>query len=102
MFGTNHLNKKLVELATVCGFTDPSRNTAHSKRKFAITALTSATEEIGHQNIKIAARHKSDDANRTYQQGAAKVHDSRFRALWNTGKEKDKTIEGEHFLEFEL
>jgi hypothetical protein len=36
------------------------------------------------------------------QQGVPKTHDRRFRALWNTGKEKDKTIEGECFLEFEL
>jgi hypothetical protein len=61
VFGIYHLNKKLVELAKVCGFKDPSKNIAHSKRKFAITSLVSAKEEIGHQNIKTAAWHKSDD-----------------------------------------
>jgi hypothetical protein len=97
VFGINHLNKKLVELATVCGFTDPHKNTAHSKRKFAITSLVSAKEEIGNQNIKVAARHKSDDAHRQYQRSAPALHDRRFRAIWAAGKtrEEDKTIGGE-------
>jgi hypothetical protein len=60
--GAKYLNKMLAQLATLCGFKDPHKNTAHSKRKHAITSLVSATEGIGHQNIKTAARHKSDDA----------------------------------------
>ena len=90
VFGVGHLNKTLVELAILCGFTDPTKNTAHSKRKYAITNLCSAPEEIGHQNIKLAARHKSDDANRVYQQSAPELHDRRIRAIFgvrtNTGE----------------
>jgi hypothetical protein len=93
VFGINYLNKQLVELAKLCGFTDPQRNTAHSKRKFTITALLSHHEEIGHQNIKVAARHKTDDANRQYQRSAATLHDRRFRAIWGPGGSKDTTSE---------
>jgi hypothetical protein len=97
VFGINHLNKKLVELAKVCGFKDPNKNTAHSKRKFAITSLVSAKEEIGHQNIKTAARHKSDDAHRQYQRSAAALHDRLLRALWAGGNKDEK---GSHFFVF--
>jgi hypothetical protein len=68
----------------------------HSKRKFAITSLVSAKEEIGNQNIKVAARHKSDDAHRQYQRSAPALHDRRFRAIWAAGKiREDKTIGGD-------
>jgi hypothetical protein len=97
VFSIGHMNKVLVELATVCGFTDPTKNTAHSKRKFAITSLLTSKEEIGHQNIKLAARHKSDDAHRMYQQGDAVLHDRRFRAIWGTRKIDQKTIESEYY-----
>jgi hypothetical protein len=94
-----------MELATVCGFTDPTKNTAHSKRKLAITSLVTSKEEIGHQNIKLPARQKRDDAHQLYyQQGAAVLHDRRFPAIWGAGKMDDqqsKTIEGE-YLEFEF
>ena len=90
VFGVGHLNKVLVELAKLCGYTNPTKNTAHSKRMHAITNLCSAPEEIGHQNIKLAARHKSDDGNRVYQQSAAVLHDRRIRAVFgvkpNTGE----------------
>jgi hypothetical protein len=95
--GANHLNTLLVRLATQCGFDNPKKNTAHSKRKYAITCLTMAKEDLGHQNVKLAARHKSDDANRQYQQGAATLHDRRFRAMWAAGGGTDKEIEGKLF-----
>jgi hypothetical protein len=98
MFSIGHMNKVLVELTTVCGFTNPTKNTAHSKRKFVITSLVNAKDEIGHHNIKLAAHHKSDDAHRVYQQGAAVLHADRcFRAIWGAGKMDDKTIEGEYW-----
>jgi hypothetical protein len=104
VFSIGHLNKVLVELATVCGFTDPTKNTAHSKRKFAITSLVTSKEEIGHQDIKLLASHKNDDAHRVYQQGAAVLHDRRFRAIWGAGKRDehpDESTEGE-YLEFQF
>ena len=94
------MNKQLVSLATLCGFKNPEKNTAHSKRKYAITLLNAAPEEIGHQNMKLAARHKSDDANRVYQQSAPVIHDRRIRAMWGSGiiNEDDKT--GEYLESF--
>jgi hypothetical protein len=82
VIGVNHLNTLLVRLATQCDFDNPQKNTAHSKRKYAITSLTTAKEDLGIANIKVAARHKSDDAHRQYQQGAPILHDRRIRAMW--------------------
>jgi hypothetical protein len=83
VIGVNHLITLLVRLATQCDFDNPQKNTAHSKRKHAITSLTTAKEDLGIANIKVAARHKSDDAHRQYQQGAAPIlHDRRIRAMW--------------------
>jgi len=93
----NYLNTLLVKLATKCGFDDPKKNTAHSKRKYAITCMKMATENLGHQNVKLAARHKSDDAHNQYEQGAATLHDRRFRTMWaaNGGTDNKMKIDGE-------
>lgn len=49
-----------------------------------------ATEDLGQQNIKIAARHKSDDANRQYQKGASELHDRRIRTMWKANGGTDE------------
>ena len=56
-----------------------------------------ATENLGHQNVKLAARHKSDDAHNQYEQGAATLHDRRFRTMWaaNGGTDNKMKIDGE-------
>jgi hypothetical protein len=82
VIGVNHLNTLLVRLATQCDLDNPQKNTAHSKRKYAITSLTTAKEDLGIANIKVAARHKSDDAHRQCQQGAPFLHDRCIRAMW--------------------
>jgi hypothetical protein len=49
-----------------------------------------AKEDLGHQNIKLAARHKSDDGHRQYQQGAALLHDRRIRTMWAANRGTDE------------
>jgi hypothetical protein len=52
--------------------------------------MTMAKENLGNQNVKLAARHKSDDAHGQYQQSAATLHDRRFRTMWSAVGGTDK------------
>jgi hypothetical protein len=84
VFGINCLNNEMLQdTATLCGFKDPEKNTAHSKRKHTIASPVSTKEKIGHQNIMTAALHKSEDTHDLHQGSAPALHDRCFCALFN-------------------
>ena len=64
-FGQNYFNQLMVTMAHDCGFTNPSRCTAHGRRKEGISKL--ANSGVEEKVILNAARHNHVNTNMIYR-----------------------------------
>jgi hypothetical protein len=74
-WGENNFSTQMKRLAERCGFDDAANYTMRSNRRAGITKL--ASSNLGTNNVMLAARHKSVDASRLYQEENEQDHIAR-------------------------
>lgn len=87
VFGHSYPNKILKKLAEECGYDNPTRNTAHGKRKLGISAMINSKEAIPSKIVRNYSRHATDSINMVYQKPDESGMDKAIRAL--TGMSDD-------------
>jgi hypothetical protein len=78
VFGKNYFSVVTKRMAARCGFTDPERHTARSKRRSGISSL--ASSDVPSAEIEGSARHKSAATNALYQKPNEATHAKRYEA----------------------